>query len=168
MRDSRRYLRLPLVVAISVLAGIGLVVATGSSAATTGKTCVVRQACQHHGTTYQVNSVKVTRTIGSGYFQERADGTFIVLNVTMTNTKSKSSTILDSNLTVRVRSGDEYDISDKALGIKNAFLLLENLQPKLPKTFLLIFDVPRTGVRGATLRINDSYTDDKATIRLGL
>jgi Domain of unknown function (DUF4352) len=162
----RRTSALPIAAVLAVVGALVLPVA--ATGAVEGKTCVVRQACAHKGTTYKVSAVKVARSIGSGYFKETTSGRFVLVTTTMTNTKSKSSTIMAANLTLRTRSGDEYDVTSKALMLKNALVLLEELQPKLPKTVVLVYEVPARAVRGATLEMNDLWSGDKAKIKLGL
>jgi hypothetical protein len=111
--------------------------------------------------------VTVRRTIGSGYLKETTSGVFVIVNVTMTNTKSSPTTILAPNLDLKARSGDSYETTSKAALIKNALTVLTSLQPKLPKTVLLVYEVPRSAVRGAVLEIEDIGSGDKAKIRLG-
>jgi len=145
-----------------------LLAPTAALPSQSGKTCRVNQPCPHHGTTYRVLKVKVTRTIGSGFLKETTSGVFVVLTTKMTNTKSRPSTILSTNLVLKSRRGDKYEVTDKAFGIDRALVLLENLQPRLPETVLLIYEMPASARRGAVLEINDLGTGDKARIRLGI
>jgi hypothetical protein len=156
----------------AVLGSVGVLLALAvpsiGASATAGKTCRTHQSCAHHGTTYRVNSVRVARRIGSDFLKQTTNGLFVVVSITMTDTKNRPSTILGSNLVVRARTGDTYELSDKGIYADNAFALLENLQPKLPKTELFIYELPRSAARGAVLVISDSLTGDQAKIPLGI
>ncbi len=134
-----------------------------------GNTCRMYQSCAHHGTTYRVTRVKITRSIGSGYSRETTSGRFIVISITLTDTKSSPSTILASNLTLMSRRGDSYEVTDRAFAVfKNGLDLLENIQPHLPKADILVYELPASAVRGSVLQINDLWSGDKAKITLGI
>jgi hypothetical protein len=158
---------------IAALAAAGVCVLAITSAALASpagdKTCRVKRACAHHGTTYTVTKVRVARSIGTGFMKKSSAGVFLLVNVTMVNTKSDSSTILGSNLTIATRGGDRYDLSSDALGtVDGALLLLESLQPKLAKRVVLVYELPKSALRGARLEINDTWSGDKARIALGV
>lgn len=64
--------------------------------------------------------------------------------------------------------GATYTTSDKAFAVyKNGLSLLVNLQPRLPSTVIAVYEVPKNGVRGAQLRVQDMGGESRL-MRLGL
>lgn len=158
------------------LAVLPCVFATGTasarerqSAAVACNPCAVDQTLSWHGTAYRVRRVRLANRIGDGFVGGHADGVFVVVTLTMTDLKSRPSTILASNVLLRTRAGDTYDQSDKAFAVyNNGFNILVNLEPHLPKTVIAVYDIPRGATRGAALQINDLFSGAKARIKLGL
>lgn len=74
---------------ISTLAlATGAAGGTRASTATACNPCRVGQTLSWHGTAYRVNWIKTRRRIGDSYFGAKADGTFIVVSLTLTDRKS--------------------------------------------------------------------------------
>jgi hypothetical protein len=142
--------------------------AAASSEVANSKTCAYRAACSHHGTTYRVKSVRLTRSIGSGFSRETTSGRFVLITVTMTNTNKNTSTILASNLKLRTRGGDTYEISDNALYLDHALAITQELQPKLPVRVILLYELPTAALKGSQLEVNDFWSGDKMYMKLGL
>ena len=76
----------------------------------------VGQAVTNAGTTYKVTNVKTTKQIGDpDLLGERADGTFVIVNLQLTNNKDETKTFMDTNAKIKTSDGKEYETSDKAL-----------------------------------------------------
>lgn len=165
---------------IGVLSAIfaAAVLTTGASASISNRAgathnvcnpCGVGQVLSWYGTTYRVSRVRVANRIGDGFVGGRADGVFVIVTLTLTDTKSRPSTILADAVRVKTARGDSYTVSDKAFAVySNGFDLLENLEPRLPKTVIAVYDLPRGATRGARLEIDDLSSGKKGYIRLGL
>lgn len=159
-------MRLISAVALSLVVAAALAPSFAAAGSMSDRRCQFNQACAHHGTTYRVSKVRVGSTIGSGFLKERTSGVFVIVTVKMTNTKDRPSTILSSNLVLKARNGDKYETTSKAFAMDGAFSILEELQPKLPQQFLLVYEIPKSAQSGASLEINDLGSGDKARISL--
>jgi len=133
----------------------------------TGK---VGQTVTNAGTTYKVTNVRTTDKIGDpSLLGARADGTFVVVDLNLTNNKDETKTFLDSTAKLVTSDGKRYETSDKAVmafGDKN--LLLKDIQPDLTTRGKLAFDVPPSKVSGSTLVIDDIWGSGKVKVDLGL
>lgn len=159
-------MRVVTAIALSLVVAAGVTPSFAAASSAADRRCQFNQPCAHHGTTYRVTKVRVASTLGSGYFKETTSGVFVIVTVKMTNTKDRPSTIMSTNLALKARTGDKYEVTSKALGQDDAFVLLEELQPKLPQQFRLIYEVPKSAPRGASLEISDLGSGDKARISL--
>ncbi len=118
--------------------------------------CSVAQTLSFHGTSYRVRKVRLASRIGNSFLGARASGIFVIVTLTMTGLESRPSTILSSAVLIRAR-GATFDQSDKAFPVyPNGFTILEDLHPHLPTTVVAVYDIPRSYVHGARLRIEDS------------
>jgi hypothetical protein len=128
----------------------------------------LNQALSLKGTTYKVTSVRTADSVGSSFTKEKANGTFVILNVQLTNEKNEPATIMSNALTLVGGNGSAYSTSDDALFAIDDQLLLEEIQPGLSESGTLIYDVPPSAVAGAELQVEDLFSDDKGRIELGL
>jgi hypothetical protein len=134
------------------------------------KTASVGQNLTIEGTTYRVNSAKTASSLGSGYFKEEANGVFVLVDLSLTNQKKEPATIVESMLTMIGGNGSEYSTSTDALLATDAeqLFILEDIQPGLTETGLLVYDVPQKAVKGSLLRVEDFLGSASGEIRLGL
>ncbi len=121
------------------------------------------------GTTYKVTSVRTAKALGDGYTRVEANGTFLVLNVSLTNGKNKPATILSNALQVIGNNGSSYSTSDDAwLAVSDQLILLEEIQPGLTESGTLVYDLPSDAVAGAQLEVRDLFSSAKGRVKLGL
>ncbi len=124
------------------------------------------------GTRYTVNSAETKDSIGSDILGETADGTFVVVSLTIENRKSETKTFTSSSAKFVASSGDEYDTdSEGSIAATTGDgdpLIFEEMQPKLPKTGLLVFDVPKNAVSDGLLKVSDLFGKGDAYIDLAL
>ncbi|WP_019147686.1 DUF4352 domain-containing protein [Timonella senegalensis] len=95
--------------------------------------------------TYKVTSVKTSKTVGSQYLEEKAKGTYVVVEVDVTNNSNESALISTSFF--KLRSGDKtFEADDMASITANSSddldsFFLEELNPDLTASGIVVFDV---------------------------
>jgi len=143
--------------------------ATGG-AAVKGKSKVARvgDKVTLKGTTYRVTKVRTSQSIGKDFMKEQANGRFVVIKLQLTNRKDEPAMIISENLRLIGGNGKNYSTSDDALFAVDKPLLLEEIQPDNTEKGTLVYDVPKGAVKGAALRVEDLFSDSKASIDLGL
>jgi hypothetical protein len=162
-------IRMPIALATIV----GLCVAAGfapaAPAALASATAGVPNPLYFHGTVYRVLKVRTSQTIGSSFLKQRTSGVFVIVTIRLTNMKSRPSTILGDNLRILTRGKRTYTMTNKAFAVfSNGFSILEELQPRLPTEFRLVYELPKSALRGAKLQINDLGTGSKVAYGLAL
>ena len=133
----------------------------------TDKTFKVGQTVELEGTQYTVTGVKTASNIG-GQFGEKADGIFVVVELTIENKKDETKTFLESAATYLASDGTKYEASDASIYLGDDALILREMQPDLPTKGKLVFDVPPTKVAGGVLELSDLFGAGEADIALGL
>ena len=99
------------------------------------------------GTAYKVTKVRTTAKVGSDFAEVNADGVFVVVNLTLTNTKDEPATILEDLVRLKGGNGKEYTTDlDAAFAVDNPLVIAEEIQPDLSKKVVAVYDVP-TGRR---------------------
>lgn len=91
---------------------------------------------------YIVNSVTTSKTVGGQYLSETARGTYLIINLTVTNNGNDSLTV-SSSLFKLLNGEKEYE-SDSGAGIyanEDAGFFFEDLNPDLSLTGNVVFDV---------------------------
>jgi hypothetical protein len=152
--------------------GAGTTAASGGSTkssgdeATTGK---VGEALTNAGTTYEVTNVETATEIGDPDFGgARADGTFVIVDLELTNNKDETKTFTDASAKIETADGNEYETSDKTvLAFGNEGLLLKDIQPDLTTRGKLAFELPSGKVAGSTLVVEDLFGDGEIKVDLG-
>lgn len=119
------------------------------------------------GTTYRVLSSKTASSVGQSFTRAKADGVFVVVKIELNNRKDDTRTI-SSDAIKLVSGGKTYDTDSDALLTVDDQILLEEIQPGLPKKGTLIYDIPDRAVRGARLRVEDLFSSDYGLVRLRL
>jgi len=120
------------------------------------------------GTTYKVTKVRTAGAVGESFTRTQANGQFVLVNISLTNRKDEPATILSENLKLIGGNGKQYTTSDDALLSVDKPLLLEEIQPDNTEKGTLVYDLPGKAVKGATLRVEDLFSDSTAEIELGL
>jgi hypothetical protein len=143
-------------------------VENGSGKAAKGKTAGVGDKVTLKGTMYQVTKVSRAKSIGDSFTETRANGTFVLVRISLTNRKDEPATILSENLKLVGGNGKQYTTSDDALLAVEKPLLLEEIQPDNTEKGTLVYDLPAKAVKGSTLRVEDLFSDSTAQIKLGL
>jgi hypothetical protein len=130
----------------------------------------VGEAVTNAGTTYEVTHVNATDTIGDpDLLGARADGTFVVVNLQLTNNKNETKTFLDSSAKIQTSDGKTYETSDKAvMAFGDDSLMLKDIQPDLTTSGKIAFELPPTKVGGSTLVIEDLFGRGDVKVDLGL
>lgn len=117
---------------------------------------------------YRVNQVESAKQIGSGVISEKADGYFLMVNLTVTNQGKEPQTIDSSMFTLIEDDGTRYAANGAvAMFIKgNNNFFLEKLNPKLSKTGYVVFDVPTVKVEYSLRVTGGLQSNESAVIRL--
>jgi Domain of unknown function (DUF4352) len=135
------------------------------------KTASVGDPLTLKGTTYRVNSVRTTKTVGEQTYGTgaKANGRFVIVKLSLTNRKNEPATILEDNIRLIGGNGKNYSVSDDALlALDDQLNILDEIQPDVTEKGSLVYDVPRGAVSGATLQVQDLFSDAKGRVRLGL
>jgi hypothetical protein len=140
----------------------------GSGGAVKGKVATVGDRVTLKGTTYKVTKVRTAGAVGESFTRTQANGQFVLVNISLTNRKDEPATILSENLKLIGGNGKQYTTSDDALLSVDKPLLLEEIQPDNTEKGTLVYDLPGKAVKGATLRVEDLFSDSTAEIELGL
>ena len=177
MRKSLRYLMSGAAAASLLLVGAGCAeefqteeatVESASGGAAKGKVAKVGDKVTLKGTTYKVTNVRTAKSVGESFAKETANGKFVIVTVALTNRKEEPATIMSENLKLIGGNGKQYTTSDDALFAVDDALLLEEIQPDNGEKGQLVYDLPAKAVSGATLRVEDLFSDSTAEIKLGL
>lgn len=143
----------------------------GDSAASQAQPVAVGETVSLEGTSYTVESVETTDTVGDEFFEEAAGGVYVVVELTIENTEDETKTFLDTAAKL-IGSNDKTYSTDSdgtiAASTDGGSLIFEDMQPDVAKTGLLVFDVPGDAAPGATLEVSDLYGRGEAYIDLGL
>lgn len=126
------------------------------------------------GTRYTVRKVTTAKTLGDVQFGTgaKANGRFVEVTLTIENMKNETKTFLESAAKVKGGNGASYDTDSNgtmaAITGNAQPLMLADMQPQLPKTGVLVFDLPVAALKGAVLEVSDLFGDGSAYIALGL
>lgn len=123
---------------------------------------------ENAGTTYTVSNVENTSTIGSSYSKETTSGTFVVIDLELTNNKDETKTFMSSSAKLRTTDGKDYDTSDKGMFANDTILILEEIHPDLTTKGKLVFELPASKAAGSQLVIEDLWGDGSVKFDLGL
>ena len=116
---------------------------------------------------YTFNKMYVTNAVGD-YFIEEADGIFIVLDLTIENMGKESKTLWSVPVVIMDEYKNKYEHDSTAeiyagdMFGKDTFNF-EQIQPRLPKTGILIFDVPED-ITGYFVVSSDGFLSDENVV----
>jgi len=137
-----------------------------------GNPVKVGQTVELEGTRYTVDSVEKKSRVGDQYFGEDASGIYVVVGLTIENTKDESKVFSESAAKLAATDGTSYstdtDATIMSAGDGQDPLFLTEMHPDLPVSGTLIFDVPPTKTQGALLEVSDLFGGGEAYIALGL
>lgn len=136
-----------------------------------GNPAKVGQTIELEGTRYTVKGAHTANQVGSQYMPEKADGIFIVVDITIENTKDETKTFLSEAAKFVAADGTKYDVDDDAAIMASddgETLILKEMHPDLPTSGQLIFDVPPAKAKSGVLRVEDLFGSGEAYFRLGL
>lgn len=128
----------------------------------------VGETVELEGTRYTVKSAETSGTVGSEFFEEKADGVFVVVELTIENKKDETKTFMSNAATFVGGNDKKYSTDDDGSIAAENSLMLEDMQPDVPKTGTLVYDVPQGAVRGGVLEVADLFGNGEAYIALGL
>jgi len=105
---------------------------------------------------------KIGRDLMGTFMGEKADGIFLVVDVTIENIGKESKTIWASNIKVvdDQKRTFEHDTAAEFYLENDQKFIFEQLQPGLPKTGKIVFDVPKD-IRGVLQISADSMWSDE-------
>lgn len=140
---------------------------------TKGNPVEVGSTVDLEGTRYTVDSVDTANQVGENEFlTEDADGTFVMVTLTIENTKDETKTFSDSAANVVGANDKSYQTDNDGtfalMGDDEEPLWLTDMQPDLPKTGRLVYDVPGAALDGAMLEVSDLFGGGEAYIDLGV
>lgn len=135
-----------------------------------GSPARIGQTIELEGTRYTVKSAHTAAQVGD-FAPEKADGVFVIVDVTIENTKDETKTFVSEAAKFVAPDGTKYDVDDDASIMASSdgeTLLFKEMHPDLPTNGQLIFDVPPTKLAGGVLRIGDLFGSGEAFFRLNL
>lgn len=91
---------------------------------------------------YTFNDYQTQSYVGSEYFQEEADGVYLIFDVTIENIGDESETMWDSYVTVIDDQSRRFEHDTIAEIYLDDSFSFEQMQPGLPKSGKIIFDIP--------------------------
>ncbi|GGU42844.1 DUF4352 domain-containing protein [Nocardioides albus] len=127
----------------------------------------VGQTAKLEGTAYTVAGASTQSNVG-GEFGEQADGVFVVVDLTVENTKNETKTFMDTAAVFIAKDGTKYEGSDAALYLGEESLFLRDMQPDLATKGKLVFDVPPAKAAGGILQVSDLFGRGETHFALGL
>ena len=131
-------------------------------------TAAVGDTVELKGTSYRVTQVRTAQEVGGEFNKTQADGTFVIVDLTLTNLEDEPATILEDAVRLVGGNGNEYTTdTDVFAAFDNQFSVLQEIQPDLAKDVVAVYDIPPDAVSGAKLQVKDLFSDSRAEIDLG-
>ena len=124
------------------------------------------------GMTYLVERAAVKKSL-PGIFgkkvKPKAGTVFVVVHVTLTNTKNESKTFLNNSAQFVTTSDAKYDTAEAGIEADvEDTLIMQQVDPNVPTSGVLIYEVPAKVVAGGSLVIEDLFGDGKVSVPLNL
>ena len=113
------------------------------------------------------NVKKGVNSIGDQYLNQKAQGQYVLVDVTVTNIGDKAQLLADSSQKVRDAKGREFS-TDTSAGIylQNNKVFLNEINPGNTVKGTLVFDMPKD-TAPASIELHDSPFSDGVTVKLG-
>jgi len=128
----------------------------------------VGETVKLEGTQYTVRRVRKTPSVGGEFSKQKANGIYVVVTLTIENKKKETHTFMSNAATLVTADGVDYSTDDDGSMAADNPLILEDMQPDVPKTGVLVFDVPPAKAKGSVLKVSDLFGNGSAYIALGL
>lgn len=118
---------------------------------------------------YTLEGYTITDKIGDYIFDtfngETADGVFIVLDVTIENIGKESETLWDVPITIMDNQGRTYKRDNSAEFYLEDSFNFNQINPGLPKSGKIVFDVPEDIKGGFLIKSNNLFSDDYVVVQ---
>lgn len=117
--------------------------------------------------TFVVDKVDCSLTkIGDEYFNTTAQGTFCIVDLTITNTGDEPQSFFGDNAKLFNAEGQEYSAdSEAAIYLKDSESLYSEINPGNTLKSRVVFDVP-TGMDPSAIQLHDSMMSGGVTVSL--
>lgn len=117
-----------------------------------------------------VIGVEERNSLGDEFFNEQAQGKFVIVKIAVTNNQKDAVTIDSSSFNLIDEQEREFDVSvegSTALQMSNgnAKGFLSKINPGISTTFVFPFDVPKD-VKGLKLKARGGFTGDEISLPL--
>lgn len=110
---------------------------------------------------------KGVKSVGDQYLNEKAQGQFVLVSVTVSNIGDQAQLLSDSSQKVRDAKGREFSSdTGAAIYVKDNKVFLEEINPGNAVKGTLVFDMPK-GIEPASIELHDSPFSDGVTVQLG-
>ena len=116
---------------------------------------------------FTVTEVETRESLGSGYLTSEAEGSYVLVHVTVTNVGTEAAMFSDSNQTLLDAERREYsaDSGTAAMYLPGSEAFLNQINPGNKVDGVLVFDVPE-GLAPAGIELRESMFSDGATVGL--
>ena len=132
----------------------------------------VGETVKLEGTQYTVKSAKRKSTVGGQFFNEKANGVFVVVKLKVENKKDETKTFSDGATKFISTDDKKYSTDSEgtmaSAGEGDESFILMDMQPDVPETGILVYDVPNGKAKGGLLEVSDLFGRGEAYIDLGL
>lgn len=131
----------------------------------------IGQAVTLAGTQYTVMKATKQASVGGEYASQKAGGIYVVVTLKIENKKDETKTFAQDAAKLVGGNGKTYSTDTDgtiAAAGNDQPLIYVDMQPDVPKTGVLVFDVPPTATKGALLKVSDLFGAGDAYVDLGL
>lgn len=109
---------------------------------------------------------KGVKSVGDQYVNQKAQGQYVLVSVTVSNIGDKAQMLSDSSQKARDAKGREFSTDTAAaIYMKNNQVFLNEINPGNSVKGTLVFDMPK-GTEPASLELHDSPFSDGVTVKL--
>jgi uncharacterized protein DUF4352 len=138
---------------------------TDSSA--TAPVAGVGEQVQDGSFAFTVTKLETRESLGSGFLTSEAEGSYVLVHVTVTNVGTEAATFSDSNQTLLDADRREYsaDSGTAVMYLPGSEAFLNQINPGNSVDGVLVFDVPE-GLAPAAIELRESLFSDGATVSL--
>ena len=115
---------------------------------------------------YTVNSIDITKQIGTQYFKSTAKDTYMIINITITNRRNNLLSVNDSYF--RLQLGEKTYLSSKSTLLEDN-IIIKGINPDVTFTGNIIFDITEATATNPSLQLQiqtDYLGREKETINL--
>lgn len=98
---------------------------------------------------YCVNRIEYTKEVKNSLTSNTADGIYLIVYLTVTNTTRESRTLTNTMFKVSDSEGYEFETSQNAMIVMilndlDKVFMLKDISPKIPKEIIVPFEVPNS------------------------